>query len=308
MNKFSIRLKILSIFLLLTSEAIFSQLKIEITEGIREPIRIAIVPFAQNASSIQKFKLHSIITKDLESFGEFEAIKPEDMLSYPSNQEEVFYRDWRLLKVNYLLIGSFQESEKDNEVTVSYNIFDISRGKRLYTGLISSPFNSWRKLAHRISDRFYQKINGIPGIFTTRIAYIEKPKLQEEKYNLKVSDIDGENNSLAFSSSQPLLSPDWSPDAKKLAYVSFENGFSQIFIQELASGKRQVLESSGGINSSPSWSPNGRYLMYFKEERTAEDGSGGESSLYSIDLTGYNERKIITPLGGSDPAWSPLMH
>jgi len=298
MNKFSVRLKILSIFLLLTSEAIFSQLKIEITEGIREPIRIAIVPFSQNSSSTQKFKLHSIITKDLESFGEFEAIKSEDMLSYPSNQEEVFYRDWRLLKVNYLLIGSFEESEKDNEITVSYNIFDISREKRLYTGLISSQSNSWRKLAHRISDRFYQKINGIPGIFTTRIAYIEEPKLQEEKYHLKVSDIDGENNSLVFSSSQPLMSPDWSPDSKKLAYVSFENGFSQIFIQELASGKRQSIKSSGGINSSPSWSPNGRYIA-------AVLSKSGNPDIYIYDLNKNSWKQVTDHFGiDTEPTWS----
>ena len=289
MNKFSVRLKILSIFLLLTSEAIFSQLKIEITEGIREPIRIAIVPFSQNSSSTQKFKLHSIISKDLESFGEFEAIKPEDMLSYPSNQEEVFYRDWRLLKVNYLLIGSFEESEKDNEITVSYNIFDISREKRLYTGLISSQSNSWRKLAHRISDRFYQKINGIPGIFTTRIAYIEEPKLQEEKYHLKVSDIDGENNSLVFSSSQPLMSPDWSPDSKKLACETFRNRIMHFYVMNAdGNGKTDLIDAKDVLGIwRPEWSPTGNKILY-----TVIEKDYSSASLYIMNKDGTGSRKL----------------
>jgi len=101
--------------------------------------------------------------------------------------------------------------------------------------------------------------------------------------------------------------PVWSPRGDMIAFTKQEGGQFYIGVMEVDGSNERMIAKSYHVEG-PTWAPNGRYLLYFKEERTAEDGSGGESSLYSIDLTGYNERKIITPLGGSDPAWSPLMH
>ena len=101
--------------------------------------------------------------------------------------------------------------------------------------------------------------------------------------------------------------PVWSPRGDMIAFTKQEGGQFYIGVMEIDGSNERMIAKSFHVEG-PTWSPNGRYLMYFKEERSSADGSGGESSLYSIDLTGYNERKIITPLGGSDPAWSPLMH
>ena len=101
--------------------------------------------------------------------------------------------------------------------------------------------------------------------------------------------------------------PVWSPRGDMIAFTKQEGGQFYIGVMEIDGSNERMIAKSFHVEG-PTWAPNGRFLMYFKEERTAEDGSGGESSLYSIDLTGYNERKVITPLGGSDPAWSPLMH
>ena len=190
MNSISIHIKFLLTCLLLTSTITYSKLKIEITDGIQEPLKIAIVPFSQERHTSPHNKLHKIITSDLESFGEFEVIKPQEMLSFPNNEEEVFYRDWKLLGVKYLLFGSFEESDENKRLTVSYSLFDISRGKRLYIGLINSPVKSFRKLAHKISDKVYQKINGIPGIFSTKLVYVAKPKVMEDIYLLKSKERD----------------------------------------------------------------------------------------------------------------------
>ena len=101
--------------------------------------------------------------------------------------------------------------------------------------------------------------------------------------------------------------PVWSPRGDMIAFTKQQGGQFYIGVMEIDGSNERMIAKSFHVEG-PTWAPNGRFLMYFKEERTAEDGSGGDSSLYSIDLTGFNERKVITPLGGSDPAWSPLMH
>ena len=101
--------------------------------------------------------------------------------------------------------------------------------------------------------------------------------------------------------------PVWSPRGDMIAFTKQQGGQFYIGVMEIDGSNERMISKAFHVEG-PTWSPNGRYLMYFKEERTAEDGSGGESHLYSIDLTGNNERQIMTPLGGSDPAWSPLLH
>ena len=125
--------------------------------------------------------------------------------------------------------------------------------------------------------------------------------------HLYVSDLNGKNVQRISRESGSYYTPVWSPRGDMIAFTKQEGGQFYIGVMEKDGSNERMIAKSFHVEG-PTWAPNGRFLMYFKEERTAEDGSGGESSLYSIDLTGYNERKVITPLGGSDPAWSPLMH
>ena len=125
--------------------------------------------------------------------------------------------------------------------------------------------------------------------------------------HLYIIDSDGENLKRISREAGSYYTPVWSPRGDMIAFTKQEGGQFYIGVMETNGSNERMIAKSFHVEG-PTWSPNGRYLMYFKEERTSSDGSGGESSLYSIDLTGYNERKIITPLGGSDPAWSPLMH
>ena len=128
-----------------------------------------------------------------------------------------------------------------------------------------------------------------------------------KRRQLYITDINGKNTKRISRESGSYYTPVWSPRGDMIAFTKFENGQFYIGVMETNGNNERMISKAFHVEG-PTWSPNGRYLMYFKEERTAEDGSGGESSLFSIDLTGHNERKIITPLGGSDPAWSPLMH
>ena len=125
--------------------------------------------------------------------------------------------------------------------------------------------------------------------------------------HLYISNADGSNPKRISRESGSYYTPVWSPRGDMIAFTKQEGGQFYIGVMEIDGSSERMIAKSFHVEG-PTWAPNGRFLMYFKEERTAEDGSGGESSLYSIDLTGYNERKVITPLGGSDPAWSPLMH
>ncbi len=125
--------------------------------------------------------------------------------------------------------------------------------------------------------------------------------------HLYVSDNSGKNIKRISREAGSYYTPVWSPRGDMIAFTKQEGGQFYIGVMEIDGSNERMIAKSFHVEG-PTWAPNGRFLMYFKEERTAEDGSGGESSLYSIDLTGFNERKVITPLGGSDPAWSPLMH
>ena len=125
--------------------------------------------------------------------------------------------------------------------------------------------------------------------------------------HLYITDVNGKNVKRISRERGSYYTPVWSPRGDMIAFTKQEGGQFYIGVMEIDGSNERMIAKSFHVEG-PTWAPNGRFLMYFKEERTAEDGSGGESSLYSIDLTGYNERKVITPLGGSDPAWSPLMH
>ena len=125
--------------------------------------------------------------------------------------------------------------------------------------------------------------------------------------HLYIIDINRKNLKRISRERGSYYTPVWSPRGDMIAFTKQEGGQFYIGVMEIDGSNERMIAKSFHVEG-PTWSPNGRYLMYFKEERSSADGSGGESSLYSIDLTGYNERKIITPLGGSDPAWSPLMH
>jgi TolB protein len=221
------------------------------------------------------------------------------MLSLPTSKEEIYYKDWRLLGVDYLVIGGIKDSDLDGNTETNYIIFDIAREKSIHRGNVIGPINSLRKVGHKMSDKIYEKIQGIPGIFSTKLAYIDKPSSEDPNYNLRISDIDGFESISLFSSPQPLMSPSWSPDRKEIAYVSFEEGTSRIFLQELSSAKRKGLKLEEGINSSPNWSPNGDMI-------SAVLSKSGNPDLFIYDLEQSSWTQITKHFGiDTEPDWSP---
>ena len=285
--------------LLIFLPSLFSQLRIEIRGGLENPISIAVVPLRWNLDSRQELFIHQIIKADLESFGEFDVIPPENMLSLPTKREEVFYKDWRLLGTDYLVIGDINKSVTESDIEVSFFIFDVIRERIVHKGTVLGPIDSIRRVGHKVSDVIYEKVQGMPGIFSTQIAYIDKPSKLDQNYNLMISDIDGYESISLFSSPQPLMSPSWSPDKKNIAYVSFEEGTSRIFIQKLSNADRIGLKLEEGINSSPNWSPNGDKL-------SAVLSKTGNPDIFIYDLETSSWSQLTKHFGiDTEPDWSP---
>ena len=291
--------KFLIIPLIIYSTNFHSQLRIEIKGGIQDPVSIAIVPLKWNTDLSQRDYIHKVIKSDLESFGEFKVLPPENMLSLPTAKEEVFYKDWRMLGVDYLVIGTITSKESKDEIIADYIIFDVIREKIIHRGNVIGPVKTLRKIGHRISDKIYSRIQGIPGIFSTKIAYIDKPSKDDPNYNLRISDLDGYDSLSLFSSPQPLMSPSWSPDRENIAYVSFEEGTSRIFLQKLTTAERRGLKLESGINSSPNWSPNG-------DKISAVLSKTGNPDIFIYDLQTDKWKQLTNHFGiDTEPDWSP---
>ena len=291
--------KFLIIPLIIYSTNFHSQLRIEIKGGIQDPVSIAIVPLKWNTDLSQRDYIHKVIKSDLESFGEFKVLPPENMLSLPTAKEEVFYKDWRMLGVDYLVIGTISSKESKDEIIAEYIIFDVIRESIMHRGNVIGPVQTLRKIGHRISDKIYSRIQGIPGIFSTKIAYIDKPSEDDPNYNLRISDLDGYDSLSLFSSPQPLMSPSWSPDRENIAYVSFEEGTSRIFLQKLTTAERRGLKLELGINSSPNWSPNG-------DKISAVLSKTGNPDIFIYDLQTDKWKQLTNHFGiDTEPDWSP---
>lgn len=261
-----------------------AELLIRITEGAGSAIPIAVVPFAESGSMPAGDKVGSIVQADLTMSGEFRPLEPSKMLSLPSERSEVYFRDWRMLGQRYVLVG--QLTRNGDRIQARYELFDVNQEKRILGETAAVPASNLRSLGHHISDRVYEAITGAPGVFSTKLAYITvSGEGEQTRYRLQVSDVDGKRSKVRLESREPILSPAWSPDGKKLAYVSFETGKPVIFVHELATGERQKVADFPGLNSAPAWSADGRSLLM----TLSRDGN---AEIYRMDLASRNLTRL----------------
>jgi TolB protein len=286
-------------WLVLVSAPAQSELNIRITEGADSAIPVAVVPFANPDNLFLSDNVAEIVRNDLVMSGDFASLSPTKMLSLPSRGGEVYYRDWRLLEQQYLLVGELRSAGQDR-VQLRFELFDVNRQERILGEQSTVSTDKLRSLGHYVSDKVYEAVTGIKGAFSTRLAYItENQVLSEPVYRLHTSDFDGRNSQVRLKSSEPILSPDWSPDGSKLAYVSFETGRPAIYVHELASGEREKIASFPGLNSAPSWSPDGQSLLV----TLSKDGN---AEIYKLDLaTKRTERLTDHWAIDTEASWSP---
>ncbi len=273
-------------------------LTIEITQGIQGATPIAIVPFGSAPGAAPPPEdIAAIVTADLGGSGRFSTLPLGDMLERPTDGSQVNFKNWRMLGSDNLVIGKVRPGS--GGYTVQFQLFDVFQGKQLLGYSIPAGASELRRVAHHISDLIYEKLTGIRGAFNTRIAYVTATRGANRSYVLKVADADGYNASTILSSREPLMSPAWSPDGKRLAYVSFEKKRSEIYVQEIASGARQRIAGFDGANQAPAWSPDGRRLAVSLSR-------GGNLDLYVLDVSGSNLQRVTdNPAIDTEPVWAP---
>ena len=218
-----------------------------------------------------------VIAADLNRSGSFRSLPDKDIVERPSRKDEINFPTWSALNQDYILVGRVLDAG-DGGFRVEYELFDVARKERLLGYALTARSNAMRDVAHQIADAVYEKITGVRGAFFTRIAYITAVGTgKATRYALMVADSDGYNPQTVVRSTEPLLSPSWSPDGGKLAYVSYEGGNSSIYLQTIASGARELLAKFRGINGAPSFSPDGRRLALTLSK-------SGNPEIYVMDL------------------------
>jgi len=273
-----------------------AELLIRITEGANSAIPVSVVPFAESGAMPPGDKVSSIVQGDLTMSGEFRTLEPSKMLSLPSKGSDVYFRDWRMLGQRYVLVGELTRS--GDRVQARYELFDVNQEKRILGETAAAGVGSVRTLAHHISDRIYEAITGEPGVFSTKLAYVTvSGEGDQMRYRLQVSDVDGKRAKIRLESREPILSPAWSPDGKKLAYVSFETGKPAIYVHELSSGQRDKVADFSGLNSAPAWSEDGKSLLM----TLSRDGN---AEIYQMDLASRKTTKLTNHWAiDTEPAW-----
>ncbi len=282
------------------ARAVHAALQIEITSGVRDPIPIAIVPFAPAPPGDGGLDVAAVVQHDLEGSGRFKALPRERMPATPTRAEGIGAADWKAAGSDYVVVGRLAALD-NGTLAVDFDLVNTLTGVRLATQRFTGPPGALRNAAHRVSDAIYQKILGVRGAFATRIAYVAvdgAPPAQH--YQLIVADADGENPHLILASRFPIMSPAWSPDGQWLAYVSFESKLSGVYVQLVRTGERRLVSARAGINGAPAWSPDGKKLAL------TLGGSNGNPDIYVLDLASQNLTRITDdPAIDTEPEWAP---
>ncbi len=289
--------------LLLTTLGLSAQaeLVIEITKGVGQRTPVAVVPFGwEGSDGNSPMDIAAIIAADLERSGRFDAVDEKSMLQKPTAGVDVDFDDWSIVGTEAIVVGKLTQTG-DNAYSLQFQLFDVFGKQQLVGYRMPASRGTLRAAAHRSADMIYEKLTGIPGVFGTQVAYVNSQGQGTGKtYTLVVSDADGENENTIMESRDPIMSPAWSADSRRLAYVSFEGNQSSIFVQTLRTGNRVKVSSLPGINGSPAFSPDGRKLVL------TLGGVDGNLDINVLDLASRELSRLTTDRAiDTEGSWSP---
>ena len=269
----------------------FAQMSIEITGVGQSLYPIAVMRFKDENKL--PASITDIIRQDLARSGYFK--NTENGNASESDEGAPNYKSWAARGADALVVGSVME-KGSGQFDIQYKLFDIRKSQSLGGLNINSSADNLRSAAHKIADDIIMKLLGERGIFSTRLSYVIK---DGKRFRLVISDADGQNIRNAMASGDPIISPSWSPDGKKVAYVSFEDRKPVIYVHELATGRRIALSNQKGNNSAPGWSPDGRKLAI----SLSKDGN---TQIYGINADGSGLHRLTRGNTiDTEPQYSP---
>lgn len=286
------------IFCLMSGVAVqAAELMIEITQGSDDPTKIAVVPFGATPGVLPSAAIDGIVSADLQRSGLFEAMAVSDMIAQPHEKSQVFFNEWRLQGTDYVAVGRMTR-DPAGLYRVTYELHDVLRQSQVLQETVNGSEAQLRDIAHYIADKIYEKITGIKGAFSTKIAYVS---INSDRRNFRLikADADGERAQTILESNEPILSPTWAPDGKQLAYVSFEDRRPRIWRQVIATGQREALTNFPGLNSAPAWSPDGRRMALVLSK-------DGNPEIYVMDLATRQFTRLTNHFAiDTEPTWLP---
>lgn len=287
----------------LLASPVQANLTIEVTQGVDNAVRVAVVPFAWRGPGSLPTDVTEVIDADLTLSGRFNTLPVSQMLSLPNESQDVFFRDWRLLDVEYLIIGYLEPVPLNRgRLRLTFELYNVFQQEAVIGHSIDGDVEELRDMAHHVSDAVYQELTGIEGHFSTQIMYVTS--IEDEAgqlFRLNVADADGYRVEKILESREPVLSATWSPDGTRVAYVSFQNGSRPgIYIRDLETGRvEQVTDFRGSLNGAPAFSPDGDKLALV----LSKDGS---PDIYVLDLETRRLRRITRHYGiDTEPSWTP---
>ncbi len=268
-----------------------------ISSGTDRATPIAVVPFGWQGGSILPEDMAEIIGNDLRNSGVFEPIPRQNMISLPTQASEVIYRDWQALGAQYVLVGSIVPSA--GRLQIQFALFNVTTQQQVMTGSVGGGVDQLRDMAHHIADQSYEKLTGVKGAFSTRMLYVtaERFSVNNTRYTLQRSDYDGARAVTLLQSREPILSPSFAPDGRRIAYVSFEQKRPRIFVQHIDTGRREQITNFEGLNGAPAWSPDGNRLAFVLSK-------DGNPEIYVMDMGSRQIRRVTNQQSiDTEPFW-----
>jgi TolB protein len=285
-----------SLAMLIASGMSHAQLRLDVTQGVRDAVPIAIVPFGGQDEGAA-VDVAAVVANDLRMSGRFAPLERRDLVARPTGGAEIRFEDWRLLRADFIVVGRVDPDAAG--FAVNFELFNVRTGASLLSQRLPSTERGLRSTAHRVADLVFERLTGTPGAFSTRIAYVAvEGRPPAQRYRLVVADADGYNPRTIAESTEPLMSPAWSPDGRNLAYVSFESKASAIYVQRLATGERRRVSARSGINGAPAWSPDGTRLALVLSR-------DGNLDIYTLELATQALVRITTDEAiDTEPEWA----
>ncbi|HUE94083.1 Tol-Pal system beta propeller repeat protein TolB [Pseudomonas sp.] len=268
-----------------------------ISSGTDRATPIAVVPFGWQGGNILPEDMADIIGKDLRNSGVFEPIPRQNMISLPSQASEVIYRDWQALGAQYVMVGNIVPNA--GRLQIQFALFNVTTQQQVLAGSVGGAVDQLRDMAHHIADQSFEKLTGVKGAFSTRLLYVtaERFSVNNTRYTLQRSDYDGARAVTLLQSREPILSPSFAPDGRRIAYVSFEQKRPRVFVQHIDTGRREQVTNFEGLNGAPAWSPDGNRLAFVLSK-------DGNPEIYVMDM-GSRQLRRVTNQGSIDtePFW-----